>query len=90
MITVTDSAKEKLRQILLSKSDDKELGLRLIAGSSGKYAIVYDDETEDDMVIKHEDCKILMVNKDLLENLGGMVIDHEDSPEGSSLVIRGQ
>jgi len=87
VITVTDNAKQRLKEIISAKSDSEELGLRLVRNESGQFALVFDEEATDDLVVKHDESKILLVGKDLVDNLEGVVIDREDTPQGSSLVI---
>lgn len=48
MITVTDKARETLKELLLSNSDDPEMSLRLVANPPGQFGLALDREAEGD------------------------------------------
>ncbi len=87
MLTVTDDAKEYLKELLLDHTDDPDFGVRLALGASNKIGLVFDRETPDDYVVEHEGCKVLLVGDEVAEVVAGVTLDTEDSPDGRKLRI---
>ena len=89
MLTVTESAKQNLREILLATTNDSEFGLRLSMKPRGQLGLmlVLDKEAPGDYVVKHEGLKILLVRQGLVPLVNGVTIGTQDSPEGSRLTI---
>ncbi len=87
MITVTDSAKEHLKNILLAHSDDLDFSLRLVAKPAGRLGFVLESEAkEDGQVIEHEGAKVLVVSSELMSVVEGMTLDIQDTAEGPKLI----
>ena len=87
MLTVTESAKQHLKETLLAYSDYPEAGLRLSLKPPGQLGIVLDREAEGDQVVEHEGAKVLLVPSDLAPVVDGKTLDVEDTAEGPRLVI---
>ena len=87
MVTVTDNAKQLLRETLLARSDDPEAGLRLSIKPTGQLGIVLDREEESDQVVEHEGSKVLLVASELAPLVDGVTLDVKDTPEGQKLVV---
>ena len=65
MLTVTQSAKQLLKESLLAHSDDPEAGLRLSMKPSGQLGVMLDSEAEGDQVVEHEGARVLLVASEL-------------------------
>jgi Fe-S cluster assembly iron-binding protein IscA len=87
MVGVTERAKEELKRLLVTNSDDPQAGLRLSANASGRLGLALDNEMPGDQVVEHDNSKVLLVEKELSENLEGVTIDVEDALEGTRLIL---
>lgn len=89
MLTVTESAKRNLKEILLATTDDSEFGLRLSMKPRGQLGLmlVLDREAPGDYVVKHEGLKALLVKEELVPLVDGVTIGTQDTPEGPRLTI---
>jgi len=87
MLTVTESAKEKLMETLLANTDDREAGLRLTMKPPGQLGLVLDRESPGDSVVEHEGLKLLLVEPELVELLEGAILEVQDTPDGPRLTI---
>ena len=90
MLTVTATAKEKLKETLQELTMDPEETLRLIPDPSvpNQFAFTLDKEKEGDHVVESEDgSKVLLVTPDLARALGDTVIDYQETPEGAAYTI---
>jgi iron-sulfur cluster insertion protein len=91
MISVTDSAKAKIKDLLLEENNPK-LALRTFVqggGCSGfSYGFTFDDEqNEDDFEIPLDEFKVL-VDSMSYQYLVGSTIDYKEEVMGSSFVIQ--
>lgn len=87
MLTVTESAKQLLKETLLAHSDDPEAGLRLSITPPGQFGIVLDSEAEGDQVVEHEGAKVLLVAPELAPVVEGITLDVQDTADGPKLVV---
>lgn len=87
MLTVTDNAKQLLKETLLAHTDEAEFGLRLLVKPPGQFGLVLDRKSPDDTVIEHEGSKVLLVGHWLDELLDRVTIDVQDTPDGPKLAI---
>lgn len=78
MITVTEKAKDKMKNILDSTVNNPLIGLRLGISDSDEYVLDTDVEKPGDEVVKHGGAKILFIGKDKVGNLDGYTIDFEN------------
>ena len=88
MLSVTESAKQKLKEMLSDKVEDPQQSLRLTANTSGQLGLSIDMEATGDQVVEHEGSKVLLVEEELATRLEGITLDTEDTPEGPKLAIR--
>src|SRR5438477_364633 len=51
MVTVTERAKEKLRELLQTETDDPSVSLRLASAPSGEFGMFADRERDDDQIV---------------------------------------
>ena len=88
MLTVTEDAKQILKEKLLANTDDPELILRLKGSESGRQlSLVLDREAPDDYVVEHEEARVLLRGKELADVVDELTLGTEDTPEGSRLTI---
>jgi len=87
MLTVTESAKQLLREKLLAHSDDPEACLRLSVRSGGQFGLTLDSESEGDQIVEHEGAKVLLVAHELEPMLEGVTLDVQDTPDGKKLAM---
>ena len=88
MLTVTEEAKQILKEKLLDNTDDPELGLRLKGGPGGQLGLVLDKEVPEDYVVEQEGAKVLLVGEELADVVDELTLTTEDTPEGPKLIIR--
>ena len=90
MIAITEGAKQELKKILTTNTDEPEACLRLIANDEGQLGLAVDTERQEDQVVEHEDSKVLVVEKNLADTLEGITMDVVDTPEGNRLAIHSE
>ena len=88
MLTVTEDAKQILKEKLLANTEDPELVLRLKRDPGGQLGLVLDRQAPDDYVVEHEETKVLLIGKELADVVDELTLTTEDTPEGPKLVIR--
>ena len=88
MLTVTEEAKQILKEKLLANTDDSEMCLRLKGEPGGQLGLVLDREAPDDYVVEHEEARVLLIGKELADVVDELTLTTEDTPEGPKLVIR--
>lgn len=87
MLTVTESAKQILKETLQEHSDDPETSIRLSVQEGGQFGIKLDSESEGDQVVEHDGAKVLLVASGLSNVLEGRTMDVHDTEEGPKLYI---
>ena len=90
MLTVTETAKEKLKSRLLRLKTGSKTTIRLIPAPKkpGKWKMIWDKERPEDQVVESKDgIKILLVGADLVRAIEGMVVDFRTTPEGTGFAI---
>jgi Fe-S cluster assembly iron-binding protein IscA len=87
MIGVTERAKEELKALLTSNVDNSQACLRIKANEEGKLGVGIDIEMPGDKAIEYEGSTLLVVEQELADSLHNLVIDVDDTDEGSQLVI---
>ena len=89
MITVTDTAAEKLRGIL-EEEGQPEAALRVIVvpnGNGAQYMLALEDETADDDLVLHEAGFRVIADAESAALLDGAMIDYTDGLMRSGFVI---
>ena len=84
---VTDEAKQELREILLSKTGDTEICLRVVRKSPSELGLALDRVAEGDQIIKYQDTNILLIGRDVADFVDSLKLDLQDTPEGKRLFI---
>jgi len=87
LLTVTDSAKEQLKETLLGNTDDPEIGIRLRLGPGRQFGLVLDREAEGDQIVEHDGLKVLLVGQELATILELVTLDVQDTPDGPKLIV---
>ena len=87
MLTVTEAAKQLLKETLLANTDDQEAGLRLTMKSPGQLGLVLDRQSPGDSVIEYEGSKVLLLEHEIAELLKEVTLDVQDTPDGPQLAI---
>jgi len=88
MLTVTENAREVLKEILNANCDDPEMGLRLIVDQDNQIKMALGTEEPGDQVIQHEGTKVLMVPPPLITVFDDITIDAEETDDGPKLVVQ--
>jgi thioredoxin 1 len=89
MLTVTASAREKLKEALQQQADSK-MAIRIIPSPSNpdQLQLALDKPKEEDQVVESEDgVKLLLVGPDLAPALEGIVMDYQETPQGSGFTM---
>ncbi len=87
MLSVTQSARQQLRDIVRANIDDPGFTLRLVANPSGDFAFTIDRARDDDQIVEHEGHIVLLVGSELSDAVEGLTIDWQETVEGPCLVM---
>jgi Fe-S cluster assembly iron-binding protein IscA len=87
MLTVTEGAKDKLKETLLANTDDRDAGLRLKMQPSGQLGLVLDKESPGDSVVEDEGLKLLLMEHQVAELLQDATLGVQNAPDGPKLTI---
>jgi thioredoxin 1 len=90
MLTVTASAKEKLKEALQQQQADPQMAIRIIASPSNpnQLQLALDNPKGEDQIVESDDGKkLLLVEPDLASALEGVVMDYQETPQGSGFTI---
>ena len=88
MLTVTEGAKQLLKETLREHSEDPETGIRLSVKEGGQFGIELDNESEGDQVVEYDGDKVLLVSPGMATVLEGVKLDIQDTDEGQKLVVQ--
>lgn len=86
MVRITDRASEILLESLQASGVDPDMGLRLLE-EDGEFSLDVDNALYDDRVIQYQDATILIVEKELEDLVGDVLIDVTDTPDGAQLTM---
>jgi Fe-S cluster assembly iron-binding protein IscA len=75
MVKVTDKAKEELKKLLLSRTNDHESVIRLLYGSVGQFGLGLSREKDGDEVVCSDGLKVLLIGNELMSLLDGVTFD---------------
>jgi Fe-S cluster assembly iron-binding protein IscA len=90
VLTVTTTAKEKLKQALQKQTTDPEMAIRIVSSPSepNRLELVLDKEKEGDQVVETEEgVAVLLIGPDLVSAQEGFVVDYQETPEGADFTI---
>jgi len=89
MLTVTANAKEQLKQILQQQTDP-QMAIRIIPSPSkpGQLQFGLDKPRKEDQVVETEEGKkLLLIGPDLVPTLDRIVMDYQETPQGSGFTM---
>jgi len=87
MLTVTEAAKQRLKETLLANTDDREAGLRLKMKPPGQLGLVLDRQSPADSVVEYEGLKVLLVEAEMADLLQEATLDVQNTSNGTKLAI---
>ena len=87
MLVITESARQELRKILSSSVDNSYAHLRLMDRGKGRLGLGIDIEAPGDQIIEHQGNKIMLIEPELANNLKGITLDVDNTPQGAELVL---
>ncbi len=87
MLTITDSARDELKNILEENSSEADDGLRLIVNQPGNFALMLDKKQDNDEVVEHQGWNILLYQRDMSQILEDIILDCQHTENGKMLVI---
>jgi len=92
MLTVTFSAKDKLKDDLQREKKDEETLLRIASSSSDpqQVGLFLDKEKEGDEVIAdNEGGRLLLIDQGMAQVLAGLTLDYVDTGQGMNFTLTG-
>jgi Fe-S cluster assembly iron-binding protein IscA len=89
MINITERAKREFKRLLSQNVDWSQARLRIIDRGQGIIGLGIDIEAPGDQVVEYEGTKVLVIEPKLANNLQGVTIDVDETPEGPELVVLG-
>ena len=87
MIAVTERAKEEMKKMLVSTTNETGACLRLCQNAENQLGFSIDEERQDDQKIDHQGETLLLIEEELSDLLNGITIDAEETPEGVKLFV---
>ena len=91
MLEVTIRAREKLQEALLEETTaTSQVSYRItpIPSMPNRLGIALDKEKKGDQVVKSkEGLKVLLIQAELAEELEGMILDYQETPNGQAFTI---
>jgi iron-sulfur cluster assembly accessory protein len=90
MVTLTDMAAHKVKELLNGQGTEQESGLRVAVrggGCSGfQYALAFDEQREDDQVFEHQEIRLL-IDSQSLPFVDGSEVDYVESLQGAGFSV---
>jgi hypothetical protein len=87
VITVTERAKEELKDVLIATEAEPYEGLRLLPTSNDKFGFILDTEMFGDLVVEYEGYKVLLIGLEYFKMLDGKTLDCSDTEVGPVLFV---
>ena len=88
MITVTESAKEELKTMLIAAGVEPDEALRLLPRTDSRFELMLDTELSGDLVIEYEGYKVLLIGVEYFNILNGKTVDCRHTEDGTVLFVR--
>jgi len=88
VVTVTENVKSVLKAILIAIGGDTDEGLRLLPAPTGNFVLTLGTELSGDLVIEHEEYKVLLIGVEYLKILNGKTIDCQSTENGVILFVQ--
>jgi iron-sulfur cluster assembly protein len=90
MVTITEMAAGKVKELLNGQADDPETGLRVAirgGGCSGfQYALAFDQQREGDQIFEQHEIKLL-VDQQSLQFVDGSEVDYIEGLQGAGFAV---
>ena len=90
MVTLTDIAATKVKELMNGQADSPEAGLRVAVrggGCSGfQYALAFDEQREGDEIFEHQDIR-LIVDSESMPFVDGSEVDYVESLQGAGFAV---
>ena len=90
MVTLTDIAATKVKELMNGQADSPETGLRVAVrggGCSGfQYALAFDQAREGDQVYEYSDIKLL-IDSESLPFVDGSEVDYVEGLQGAGFAV---
>jgi iron-sulfur cluster assembly protein len=90
LITLTDKATVKVKELLNGQADSPDAGLRVAVrggGCSGfQYALAFDEQRDGDQVFQYQDIRVL-IDSESLPFVDGSEVDYVDSLQGAGFAV---
>jgi len=90
MVTLTDKAAEKVKELLNGQAADEEAGLRVAVrggGCSGfQYALAFDELREGGQIYEHHEIRLL-IDAESLPFVDGSEVDYVDGLQGAGFAV---
>jgi iron-sulfur cluster assembly protein len=90
MVTLTDIAATKVKELMNGQADSPEAGLRVAVrggGCSGfQYALAFDEQREGDQVFEDQEIRLL-VDSESLPFVDGSQVDYVESLQGAGFSV---
>jgi iron-sulfur cluster assembly protein len=90
MVTLTDKAAGKVKELLNGQAAEAESGLRVAVrggGCSGfQYALAFDEQREGDQVYEHNEIKLL-IDSQTLPLVDGSEVDYVEGLQGAGFAV---
>jgi Fe-S cluster assembly iron-binding protein IscA len=87
VITITERAKEELKDVLVAAEAEPYEGLRLLPTSNDVFSFMLDMKMSGDLVIEHEGQNILFIGLEYFKLLDGKTLDCNDTEVGPVLFV---
>lgn len=90
MLTVTPTAKDKLKETLQKQTRDPEVAIRVTSlhCTPKRLELVLDKEKKGDHVVESEEgLKVLLICAELARGLAGIVLDYKETFYGADFII---
>jgi len=90
MLTVTTTAKDKLKETLQKQTTDPEVAIRVssVHSTPNRLELVLDKEKKGDQVVESEEgFKVLLICGTLAHGLRGIVLDYKETFYGADFII---
>ena len=89
MLQLTPAATNYLNTLLTTKIPTAKAAVRIYRGDSGDLQLRADSPSPDDVAFEHQGRPVLILDKQLSDNLKDCVLDVVQSPEGQTLALKG-
>ena len=90
MVTITEKAADKVKELMNGQADEPQAGLRVAirgGGCSGfQYALAFDEQREDDQVFEQNDIRIL-IDSQSIQFVDGSEVDYVEGLQGAGFAV---